>query len=208
MKTLLLTSAGMRVKDEILKLLPKSPEDTRVAHIITASKAEEDTSYLLDDVKIMEDVGLQVTNMDIEGKSEDELRALLEDMDVIYVQGGNSYYLLKYVRESGFDRVVKDLIDEGKLYVGVSAGSIIAGPTIETAGWKEDDRNTVGLENLAGLNLVPFLVYVHYDEMWEDVVHDESVNSEYPVRILTDGQAFLVQGDEVTLVGEGEEVQI
>lgn len=35
MATLLLTSAGMKVKDEILKILPRSPKETKIAYVIT-----------------------------------------------------------------------------------------------------------------------------------------------------------------------------
>jgi hypothetical protein len=44
MKTILLTSAGMNVKEQILKILPKPANQIKLAHIITASKAEEDKS--------------------------------------------------------------------------------------------------------------------------------------------------------------------
>ncbi|MFA4880715.1 MAG: hypothetical protein WC650_03785 [Candidatus Doudnabacteria bacterium] len=84
MKTLLLTSAGMKMlrmsfandilKEEILKLLPRPANQIKLAHITTASKAEDDISYVKKDSQIMADVGFHVQEIDIEGKNEDELR--------------------------------------------------------------------------------------------------------------------------------------
>ncbi len=198
----------MDVKEEILKILPKPANQTKVAHIITASKVEEDLSYLEKENQIMKQVGLNVENVDLEGKTENELRVLLKSRDVIYVQGGNSFYLLKHVRESGFDKVVKDLIKSGIVYVGVSAGSYITCPTIEMATWKHQDRNRVGLTDLTALNLVPFLLSVHFKPEYKDILKEAITKTKYPVRVLTDDQALLIKDDVIRLVGKGEEVKL
>lgn len=206
-RTLLLTSAGMNARDEIFKILPKPAGQIKLAHIITASRPEINLDYLEEDRQKMIGLGFQVENIDIEGKNEEEVRDLLKDKDIIYVQGGNTFYLLKHVRESGFDKVVKELIDKEVIYIGVSAGSILAGPTIETAGWKNQDRNIVGLKDLTALNFVPFLIFVHYKPEYRSLLGKEIPRSKYPVRILTDEQAFLVKDDEIKLVGTGEEIE-
>lgn len=198
----------MDVKEEILKILPKPPSQIKIAHITTASKAEENLSYLGKEKQIMGELGFDVEDIDIEGKDENWLRIFLKDTDVIYVQGGNTFYLLKHVRASGFDRVVKEFIDSGIIYVGVSAGSYIACPTIEMATWKHQYRNTVGLIDLTALNLVPFLLSVHYKPEHKDVLKEVISKTEYPVRILTDDQALLIQDEKVKLVGTGEEIKI
>ncbi len=208
MKTILLTSAGMNVKEEILKILPKPVSQIKIAHIITASKIEKNLSYLEKENQDMREAGFNVENVDIEGKNENELRVLFNDKDVIYVQGGNTFYLLKHVKASGFDKVVKELIEKGVIYIGVSAGSYIACPTIEMAYWKHPDKNTVGLTDLTGLNLVPFLLSVHFDPKYAKILKQEISIAKYPVRILTDDQAILVKDNEVKFVGRGEEIKL
>ncbi len=146
--------------------------------------------------------------VDIEGKSENELREILNDRDVIYVQGGNTFYLLKCVRESGFDKVVRKLLKQGTIYIGVSAGSYICCPTIEMANWKRQDKNIVGLIDLTGMNLVPFLMSVHYKPKYKDLLKAKIANTKYFVKILTDEQAILIRGNEVRLVGKGEEIKL
>ena len=198
----------MNVREEILKILPKPADQIKIAHIITASKAEQDISYLERENRIMKELGFNVENIDIEGKSENELRVLLDGKDIIYVQGGNTFYLLKCVKESGFDTVVKELIKKGIIYIGVSAGSYIACPTIEMACWKHLDRNTVGLTDLTGINLVPFLVSAHFSLEYSSILKQEILNSKFPVKILDDNQAILVRGGNYKLVGRGEEIKL
>lgn len=210
MPTILLTSAGMNVKEEILKILPKPANKIKLAHIITAKnpRMEENPDYIIKDRQAMKDVGFHVEDIDIKGKTEQELRKILADKDIIYVQGGNTFYLLKYVRESGFDKVAKELINKGIIYVGVSAGSIIAGPTIETANWKNVDHNEVGLKDLTGMSLVPFNLFVHYSPEHTRIIGEELPKSKYPLHILTDNQALLIKDGKVELVGEGKEAVI
>lgn len=210
-KTLLLTSAGMQMKDEIIKLLQKPAYDITVAFISTASKPEENLGYLKNDWTIMRDeMGFNVEEVDIEGKKESQVMELLKLKDIIFVEGGNTFYLLKAMRSCNFERIIKKLLKEGKVYIGASAGSIVAGRTIKTAGWKDTDKNSVGLKNLKGLNLVPFDVFVHYQPE-----HAEIIKKKLPfkwqrkkLKILTDEQAILVQGKEVSLIGEGEQIII
>ena len=198
----------MNVKEEILKILPKPADQIKVAHVITASKSEKNLSYLEKENQIMRELGFNVENVDIEGKNEKELRVLLDGKDIVYVQGGNTFYLLKHVRASGFDKVVKELIGKGTVYVGVSAGSYIACPTIEMASWKNPDKNTVGLTDLTGLGLVPFLLSVHYKSEYDSILKQEISATNYPVKILTDEQAILVKDNEIKLVGRGEEIKL
>lgn len=210
MGTILLTSAGMNVKEEILKILPKPANKIKLAHITTAKnpRLEENPDYIIKEKKIMAELGFQVEDIDIKGKKEDDLRKMFADKDAIYVQGGNSFYLLKYVRESSFDKVVKELISKGIIYIGVSAGSYIACPTIEVAGWLHGDDNAVGLTDLKAMNLVPFLIKAHYNPGYKEVVIKGIKNSKYPVRILTDDQAILIKDGKAELVGRGKEIKL
>jgi micrococcal nuclease len=77
MRTLLLTSGGMRMESEIIKLLKKPASETKLAHVMTASKVSADRSWLTKHTDKMIAMGLQVEDVDIEGKSEKELEKLL-----------------------------------------------------------------------------------------------------------------------------------
>ena len=205
---LLLTSGGTNIQEEILKILPKPANQIKLAHITTASKVEDNISYLENDRTRLIEMGFQVEDIDIDGKNKDDLMLLLKDKDIIYVQGGDTFYLLKKIRESGFDKVVKDLIAKGVIYIGVSAGSYVACPTIEMANWKHKDRNQWGLVDLSAMNLVPFLLSVHYIPENDEAIKRGISKTKYPIRILTDKQAILVQNGKYELVGKGEEIKL
>lgn len=209
MKTLLLTSQGMQIQDEFVKILPKPAAEIRLAHVITASNEMRPRSWLDHDRNILVSMGIQVKDVDVQGKNSDDVRSMLQDTDVIYVQGGDPYFLLKHAKESGFDGVVKELIEKGVLYVGVSAGTYLAGPTLEQAIWRKPDRDTHGLRaNESAMGLVPFLPVVHYLESGKELIRQGIAKTVYPVHILTDDQGLLVQDDVVTFVGSGEEIHL
>lgn len=211
-RTIFLTSAGMQVKDEILKLLQKPAYDVNVAFVTTASKPEADTSFVQRDLDIMKEVGFNVQEVDIEGKTEAQLIKLFETKDIIFVEGGNTFYLLKAMRKCRFGKVINKMLKKGKVYIGASAGSIVAGKTIETANWLRDEwtKNNVGLKNLRGLNLVPFNIFVHYEPQDAEIIKKKipSARKRKKLKILTDDQAILVQGRNVLLLGKGEKIII
>jgi dipeptidase E len=155
----------------------------------------------------MMEIGINVEDIDIFGKTETDLYKILKDKDVIYVQGGDPYYLLKHIKKSGFDKVVKEYINLGKIYIGVSAGTYMACPTIEMALWRKPNRPKHGLaDNEACMNLVPFLITPHYESKYHDAVKHGIENTIYPVRILNDNQALLVKNNSVQLVGDKNEI--
>jgi dipeptidase E len=159
---------------------------------------------------MMRKEGYDFEELDIEGKNENELRESFKDKNAIYVEGGNTFYLLKAVRESGFDKVIKDLIKKGVVYIGSSAGSYIMCPTIEMSTWKKpgEEKDRFGIIDLTALNQVPFLVKAHYNSEQKEFFKEKIASAKYPTRILKDGQAILVEGENYKLVGDGEEIKL
>jgi len=201
---LLLTSAGVNVgRGEILKILPRPANQLKLAHVITASKPELKKEYAERDKQRMIDLGFEVEDVDIKGKNKTELRRIFADKDVICVQGGNTFYLLKAVKESGFDTVVKECVDAGKIYIGVSAGSYIACPTIEQAIWKDPHINRFGFIDFAALNFIPFLIYAHFTENDRELIEKVVKTTKYPAVALSDTQAVLVVDGKWKVVGNG-----
>lgn len=134
MKTVILTSSGWlkpNVRQEIIPYLPRV-RPLKVAYISTASKVVQNDSYAQRDVAVMHDLEFEVSEIDLAKYKSEELPKVLSKSHVVYVQGGNGFYLLKHARQTGFIDIVKKLVKKGKLvYVGKSAGSYLACPTIE-----------------------------------------------------------------------------
>ena len=204
---LLLTSNGIKsgFTNDFLSLLSKPAKKISVSYVITAAFGEEgDKSCVNIAKKDLQKLGIyDIEDFDIRGKTENELYQILSKKDVILVNGGNTFYLLKYARESGFDRVVKKVIQEGKLYVGVSAGSYFVCPTIEQTHWKHRHKN-VRITDLTGLNLVSFLIVAHFSSNFKKMVEEKIKLSHYPVVWLNDNQAVLVKDNFIKVIGKGK----
>lgn len=171
---LFLTSSGLSNDNEkeFLDLLGRSPLRLKLAFVITATRGDNPNipiDGLKKEIERMEDyqglvrLGFEITFVDFQNIREENVVNDFASFDVIYVFGGNTFYLLKYARQSGFIKHAKEIL-ENKVYVGVSAGSIIAGPDISLAGWEGGDRNDIGLEDMAGMSLAPFCVMPHWQE--------------------------------------------
>lgn len=85
-----------------------------------------------------------------------------------------------------------------------SAGSYVACPTIEMATWKHPNRDTHGLTDLTGLGFVSFLMTVHYKDDYLESIKKGMEKAMHNIKILKDGQALLVNDDEVELLGDQE----
>ncbi len=204
---LLLTSAGMNVEEEIIKVLPQSSHQLKIAHIITPSKPEININYVRKDKKKITELGnFDVEDIDIEGKNEEELRRIFINKDAVFVQGGNTFYLLKQARMSGFDKVIKELVYKGLLYIGISAGTYITCPTIEQASWKNPNGNRYGLIDLTAFNLVPFLIFAHYTEDHRLLLEKAVKTTSLPVVAISDTQAVFVEDNIYKIVGTGPKV--
>lgn len=207
MKRLFLSSAGLNefTKKYFLEMLGKDPKDILVAFIPTAAGPEKDKSYVQWTIDQIQQLGMKSETIDLEDENEKSLESKLSKCDVIIMNGGNTFYLLDWVRKSCFDKVIPKLLDQDKIYVGISAGSYIVCPTIKAATWKNADTNVVNLKDLTGLNLVPFIISAHYDrEKYYQALVSGVNSTKLPVVALTDKQAIVVEGDSYKVVGEGE----
>lgn len=205
---LLLTSAGIvpEIHNQFIKLLGKNPQGARLVYIPTAADPEPWKGYCQDTAKKISHMGFIVETVDLKGQDQKSLAGIFNKCDVIFVEGGNTFYLLDWVKKSGFDKTVKEFIASGGVYVGVSAGSIIAGPNIEPASWKHADRNFLNLTDLSALNLVPFVITPHYCGETAEAVDNSAKIAGYPTMALTDQQAVLVDGARTEIIGAGEKI--
>ena len=181
-------------------------KDLKIGMINTALKVSDENFkiYMKEYMELMKSSGIDFKEFDIDGKNEAEIKEFLKDKNVIQVNGGNPFFLLKKVRESKFDVVLKDLLASGYIYIGLSSGSYLMTPSIETGAWKAG-RNRYGLEDLTALGYVPFLVKSHYTDDKKEEVEEKMKTLKYPLRVLKDNQCFLVEDGEVKFIGDDKE---
>ena len=210
MKTLLLLSSSRFLNNNLAPDIGRSWDGLRIANIINASKGKGvvDLSYLKRSKEAFKKHNCYFEDLDLDGKSEEDLRKILKNFNTVFVNGGSTFYLLKSIRESGFDKVIKELLPKGFIYMGGSAGAYVACPSIEMALWGHQDKyDHCGLKDFTGLGLVPFLISVHYLPEYQDFLKEKIRMAKYPVKILSDSQALLIKNDKVVLLG-GEEIKL
>jgi len=183
-----------------------SKSEMKIGYVMTASKVARDKTFFEKVKNSMRENHILFEEMDIEGKSKEELKNFFKNKNVIHVEGGNTFYLLKAIRESGFAEVLKELLNDGKIYIGTSAGAYIMCPTIEVANWNETGKDRFGLTDFSGLNYVPFVLKVHYKNEAKEPVKEKIKTLKYPLRILRDGQGILVENNQYTFFGDEAEV--
>lgn len=207
MKTILLASNGNFLYKYGDKVFRKPLRNMKLAYITTAGKDVPDTSYLKAHIEKMNKLGFDYEEIDIEGKSKNELKKILKNKEAVHVEGGNTYYLLKQAHKSGFKQVLGDLLEKGLIYIGTSAGSYLMTPGIEMSNWKKEKprKDEHGLTDFRGFSFVPFLLFAHYLPRHKNLLKNKIKNLKYPLRILKDGQAILVEGDKYTFLGGKEE---
>lgn len=200
MKRLLLASSGVGA----LRELAGDTAGLQLAFVPTAAGPDAETKFWIQgDRSQLEVLGCEVTTLELANATRGEVETALASADGVFVGGGNSYLVLWHARRSGFADVVVPLVESGELiYVGTSAGAILAGPDLDPAA-SEDNRTVVPeLESSRGLGLVGIAVLPHDDEPDRAAHHEALVaaNPERELVRLTDERAVVVRGDEWEVV--------
>jgi dipeptidase E len=151
----------------------------------------------------------------ISAHATDDPSARLDGVDGICVGGGNTFRLLKMLQETELLSAIKERVDAGMPYLGVSAGTNVAGPTIKTT----NDMPIVQPESLDAMSLVPFQINPHYvdgalyyKELNNTVLYNGETRAEriaefheensMPVLALREGTALSVTGTALVLLGD------
>src|SRR3989344_680558 len=110
MKRLFLASYSNLVIDKIIEILPSAPNTLKLAFIPTARDPYSITAKIDPEKDKLVSMGFNIKVVDLKNKSKEQLGKELSDIDVIFVAGGNTFYLLEKSLESGFDSLLKELV--------------------------------------------------------------------------------------------------
>ena len=133
---------------------------------------------------------------------------MLSQAEAIVVGGGNTFALVKAMQEQGLLRVIRERVPEGVPYVGWSAGSNVACPTICTT----NDMPIVEPATFTAAGLVPFQINPHYTDAHPDGHAGETreqrlleyveANPCMTVAGLREGCVLRVENGRIELIGE------
>ena len=191
------------VLEKLLPYISENPSAMRVAFIPTAGDLYSDKPWQERDRDKLKELGFQVDDVDIKVTQQEALKKKLSEVDIIFVAGGNTSYLLEKAQESNFLQIVRDLVHSGTIYIGSSAGSLLAGPNIEVDKIYDEGQFGKELVSYEALGLVDFVVLPHADrekyQPYIDKIKAE-YNQKYSLVELGDNQAFVIIDGEKELV--------
>lgn len=149
------------------------------------------------------EIGLKVTGVH-EGSS---ARSVVENADAIMVGGGNTFHLLTHLYREGLIDVIREKVRGGSPYVGWSAGSNVACPTIKTT----NDMPIVQPPSFEALNLIDFQLNPHYTDGRIPNLNGETrddrllefleVNRDMRVVGLREGTMLRIEDRSIRLIG-------
>jgi dipeptidase E len=169
----------------------------KVAFIATAADPYEDKWFVDNDREALKNRGLEIVEFDIKDYNEEQLYNELMKFDVMFFSGGNTYYLLEKMRESGFNKIVGRLLDSGVVYVGSSAGSIVMCPNIDFVRPMDHPEEAANLKNFEGLNFVDFYFLPHFGREKYSDAHEQVLreNKDKKIVAVRDEEVVVVDGN-------------
>lgn len=174
-----------------------------VTFIPTASIHESYKAYVKSGQKALEKLGLKVEVLDVAEASSEEIEATLSRGDLIYITGGNTFYLLQELQRKGADQMIRREIEAGKPYIGESAGTMILAPSIEYVQLMDKASVAPELTSHQALGIISKYPLPHYKNFPFVKVGDKVVatyGEKLPLVPITNHQALVIRGDEWRVV--------
>lgn len=221
---LLLTSGGITndtLASELEQLAGKPFDRLRIGFIPSAAFGDpsDDKSWLIDDMSRLKNRGAKVAIISLADCTPEEIAAQLQSVDIIFVGGGQTFYLSWLMEQKGLFELLPKLLEE-KVYAGISAGSMIMTPKLLTVSFairkpgisdeELDELGPKGRSLARTLGMVDFMVRPHMNgeekfrditpEMIQRAVDDSGISC----YVLDDNSAVRVVDGEVAVVGEGQ----
>lgn len=166
----------------------------------------ERDAWVASQAKEFSTLGYEAINFDLRDYFNDNVQKLqhkLSGFDMVWLIGGNSFILRKALAQSGFDKIITELVVNDEIaYGGFSAGACVATPTL--IGIDKCDNPNIQVDQYApeiiweGLDFVPYSIIPHFksnhresDQM--DKVKTELEKNSLPYRTLRDGEIILIK---------------
>ncbi|AKF10246.1 Type 1 glutamine amidotransferase-like domain-containing protein [Sandaracinus amylolyticus] len=144
---------------------------------------------------MLESIGLSLLPVELDRDADPTIAVRLAASDLVIVTGGDPFHLLARARASGFDRALQTRADLP--YVGVSAGAILVGPSLEPHVLTSPFAPAKG-QPLEGLGLTEHVVLPHHDREERALLHDvakQKHGARWTLTPLRDDEALIVDGD-------------
>lgn len=188
-RKMLFLSKGLEVMPLIVNSVNK------VGFIPTAGDAFDSAPYFRTrTLRQLKSWGYDIIDMDISKMTQEEIIKSLDYIDVLFIGGGNTFYLLQeFQKKPKIRDEISRRIDEGMLYIGESAGAIIACDDISFSTSMDDTSKAPDLENTKGFGFVstPIIPHANHPKYFKNA---EEIEKTEPKSIsLNEDMALFVE---------------
>ncbi|EEY35958.1 peptidase E [Pseudoleptotrichia goodfellowii] len=201
MKKMFLVSSFKDVA-AILPNFEKNLKGKTVIFIPTASIPEKIKFYVNAGKKALEKLGMTVDTLEISALEITEISKRIKENDFIYVTGGNTFFLLSELKRTGADKVIIEEINNGKLYIGESAGAMITSKNIEYVKLMDNAEKAPNLKNFDALGLIEFYIVPHYKNFPFQKISQKIIDTysdDLELQPISNNEAVLVEDDKINI---------
>jgi len=205
MKQLFLCSYFAGVKNLFSDYAKEKNLEKKVLFIPTAGNKEDYTAYIDEAQQTFRDLGFEIEILDIASCDRETAQAKIFQSKIIYVSGGNTFYLLQELNKKQLLPLIKEQIRDGLVYIGESAGAIITAKDIDYNKLMDDKTVATELFDTAGLGEVNFYILPHYgEEPFTDSSQKtfEMYKNQLDLMRINNSQAVIVNDKEIKVVSE------
>lgn len=169
----------------------------KIGFIPTASELDKDRWYMEKDRDSLFEMGYTIENIEVTMESTEQIKRKINSSDALFIAGGNSYYLLQQLKQKDIITTIVEFINSNKLYIGASAGSVIACPTIEVLEDMDNPKEAPLLKSYEALNVIDFYILPHYNSKEKYTRKADLIEKKYnklEFIKIRDNQAVVVTG--------------
>ncbi len=202
---ILLASSASDCLSHAQTVIPQLRQSCTIVYVPTAATPlPADPVRIQEKVDLLTTMGHMVDTLFLEQTSPQEMKRRCARADILFVAGGNTFYLLQETLRSGFDAIIREHVAGGKMYIGSSAGALLVCLDISIALPFDNPDHAPHLKTHKGIGLVDFSVMPHWGDLAGYDKYMQSMCNAYeksgPFILLRDNQYVYVEGSYFRII--------
>lgn len=205
--TVILTSEASVIIPEVARRLGGEIFKRRFVCISTAAVPFPERAWVAREQECLRAQGASITELELSTMQPGAVREAIENSEGIYVHGGNTFFLLQEMQRVGIPELIHDYLKSGRIYIGSSAGSIVAGPHMRVIATTIDPATAPRVDLDTTLKLVNVVPFVHFNnaQYWPAfrVAFEKAIEQGANVLTLRDDQFVVVEDSGMRVMTAG-----
>ena len=194
-----LTSSVHLTAADIAKKIGRA-KTKKLLYIYTACENKLGRPWQIRDKKALLKAGFTLIDYTLTGQTPAAIKKAIASADGFYFTGGNTFYLLQQIQLTKSASIIRNAVKAGKIYIGTSAGSIVAGSNIYPSYNLDNVKAAPKLKGYKGLGLTDLAILPHWgsknfkaEYLGSKIAHN--YNTKFKYLPLNDYQYLKIQDD-------------